>query len=318
MYPELQDEWTDGALHANWTLSLGTAVTSVAGDNKVGSDYVKATGDKDLVALHTIVQLKFDFPEPINQGLHGQYDELSLYARAPIIAPGNPFKIRLCTDSTNYFETTFDLSTSTDWQYLNFPLGYAQTYGEDFPNGIWTAVNNPEWINLNYIEFYQEWDNQDETSSIRIDDLWFKQRRPRSTPNPLQDAASIAAYGQRDYEVVDDRLRTNVECTGRAQSLLWQKKDAPTQIEATVIGDTNLLVGDRLSVTLAGEGITAENYDLINVDHYLTGKNLTSKVVLVNSENMRSPIETNIMRSLIKQSRLLGGLATERKNIGGP
>jgi hypothetical protein len=318
MYPELQDEWTDdygGVIHPNWSFTQGTALTLEAGDNKVGSHYVKLTGDKDLVALHTLATLKFEFPENINQSKHGQYDTIALYARTPIIAPGNPFTIRLHTDAANYFETIYNKATTTDWEYLEFPLGYTQTYSEDFPNGIWTANGAPEWIDLDYAVFYQEWDNQDETSSIRIDDLWFKPRRPRSTPDPLTDAASIAAYGQRDLEVVDERMRTNAECTSRAQALLWQKKDAPIQIDITVIGDTNLLVGDRLSMTIPAENISASNYDVISVEHFMA-KDFTSKATMVNSGNIRAPIENNVTRSLIRHNKAIRSMSTERTNIG--
>lgn len=313
MYPETQDEWTDDPLHANWSLTQGTALTIEAGDNKVGSHYIKATGDKDLVASHTLCKLKFTFPDNIHQSLHGQYDTLAFYARTPIISPSNSFKIRLCTDSSNYFETTYDKSTTTDWEYLEFPLGYTQTYSNDFPNGIWTANGSPEWIDLDYIEFYQEWDNQDESSSIRLDDLWFKPRRPSGTAT---NAASIASYGQRDLEVVDERLRTNAECTARAEALLWQKKDAPIQIDVLVLGDTNILVGDRLSMTIPAENILTTNFDVISVEHFLTAKGFNTKAIMVNSGEIRSPVENNMVRSLINQSNAIRNLSTERIRIG--
>ena len=311
MDPELQDEWTDDPLHANWTLITGTAVTVEAGDNKVGSHYVKATGD--TVGAQTFVDVKFTFPDVIHQGLHGQYDTLGVYLRTPIIATPNKMRIYLFDSVGGYFYTDIIKYTTTDWEYKTFPLGITQTYSDEYPDGIWHKTAAADWLNLAYIKFYQVWDNTDETSSIRIDDLWFKTKRARGVAS---NAGSKTAYGTRELEVIDDRLRTDVDCAKRAETLLYQKMTAPVQIEVTVVGDTNILVGDRLSMTIPAENISAVDYDVISVEHSLTMQGFFTKATMVNSVNTREPLENTTVRTIIKQARATRNLSTELTQIG--
>lgn len=312
MNPELQDEWTDDPLHANWTLITGTAVTVEAGDNKVGSHYVKATGD--TIGAQTFVDVKFTFPNVIHQGLHGQYDTLGVYLRTPIIATPNKMRIYLFDSVGGYFYTDFIKYTTTDWEYKTFPLGITQTYSDEYPDGIWHKTAAADWLNLAYIKFYQVWDNTDEASSIRIDDLWFKTKRARGVAS---NAGSKTAYGTRELEVIDDRLRTDADCAKRAETLLYQKMTAPVQIDVTVLGDTNILVGDRLNLAIPAENITvAENYDVISVEHSLTGQDFLTKVTMVNSVNTREPLENTTVRTIIKQARTMRKLSTELTQIG--
>jgi hypothetical protein len=311
MYPELQDEWTDDPLHANWNLNIGTALTIEAGDNKVGSHYVKATGD--TIGAQTFCSVIFTFPELIHQGLHGQFDKLGVYLRTPIIATPNKMRIYLTDNLTDYFYTDIIKYGTTDWEYKEFPLGFTQTYSDDYPDGIWHAVGTPDWLNLQNIQFYQVWNNTDESSSIRIDDLWFKTKRARGVAS---NAGSKTTYGTRELEVIDDRLRTNSDCEKHAETLLYQKMTAPVQIEVTVVGDTNILVGDRLSVTIPAENITAADYDVISVEHSLTGQSFLTKATMVNSVNTREPLENTTVRTIIKQARATRNLSTELTQIG--
>jgi hypothetical protein len=311
MEPETQDLWTEDPLHANWSLYTGTALTVEAG-GKVGSHYVRATGD--TIGGKTYVSLIFTFPTMINQGLHGQFDALGMYLRTPIIPTPNKMRIFLNSDPLGWFYTDIIKYTTTDWEYKEFPLGITQTYSDDYPDGIWKTFSDADWLRTKSIQFYQIWDNTDETSRIEIDDLWLKPKRPSaSASNPT----SINTYGQRDLEVIDDRMRTSIQCSARAASLLWQKKDAPIQIDVTVIGDTNLLVGDRLTMTIPAENITGQPYDVISVEHLLTGKSLNTTATMVNSVNTREVIENNTVRTLMKHAKALRAFATERTNIGG-
>lgn len=312
MEPELQDEWTDDPLHANWSLPVGTAVTVVAGDNKVGSHYVKATA-AIISGTQTEVNVKFTFPNVLHQGLHGQYDTLGVYLRTPIIATPNKMRIYLVDSAGYYFYTDFIKYTTTDWEYKTFPLGITQTYSDEYPDGIWHNPGSADWLNLAYIQFNQIWDNQDITSSIRIDDLWFKTKRARGVAS---NAGSKTAYGTRELEVIDDRLRTDADCATRAETLLYQKMAAPVQIDVSVLGDTNILVGDRLPLSIPAENILAVNYDIISVGHTLTAEKFYTSATAVNSENIREPVDNSTVRTIIKQARITRKLSTELTQIG--
>jgi hypothetical protein len=91
---------------------------------------------------------------------------------------------------------------------------------------------------------------------------------------------------------------------------------APVQIEVTVVGDTNILVGDRLSMTIPAENITAADYDVISVEHSLTGQSFLTKATMVNSVNTREPLENTTVRTIIKQARATRNLSTELTQIG--
>ena len=310
MDPEVQDYWTEDPLHANWTLDQGTALTVQAG-GKVGSHYVRATGD--TVGAQTFCSVIFTFPELIHQGLHGQFDKLGVYLRTPIIATPNKMEILLNCSPAGFFHTHIIKYGTTDWEYKEFPLGITQTYSDDYPDGIWEATATNDWLNLLNIQFYQVWDNTDEASSIDIDDLWFKPKRAHGVAS---NAGSKTDYGTRELEVIDDRLRTNSDCEKHAETLLYQKMTAPVQIEVTVVGDTNILVGDRLSMTIPAENITAADYDVISVEHSLTMQGFFTKATMVNSVNTREPLENTTVRTIIKQARATRNLSTELTQIG--
>ena len=87
---------------------------------------------------------------------------------------------------------------------------------------------------------------------------------------------------------VDDKLESDVQCQMRGESLLWQLKTAPTRLDVTTLGNINILIGDRLAVTLAPENITAAAYDVVTVEHSIDSENgFRTKTSMVNSSDIR-------------------------------
>jgi len=109
-------------------------------------------------------------------------------------------------------------------------------------------------------------------------------------------------------EVTDDKLHSDSDCQKRAETLLYQLKDTPTQITMTVNGNSNILIGDRLSITLANEGISAANYDVLAVEQIFDLNCWITRATMIDSANVRAEMETSplrTMRRLHKQLREL-------------
>jgi len=73
-----------------------------------------------------------------------------------------------------------------------------------------------------------------------------------------------------DLVVIDDNLRSDAECESRANTLKAKLKDPTTQIDVLTTLNLNILIGDRLSMTIPAEGIAAANYDVLSVEHTLS------------------------------------------------
>lgn len=129
--------------------------------------------------------------------------------------------------------------------------------------------------------------------AIWLDDPHLAKKRWFANANALPSSA----YGQRDLEVVNDRLLNDAQCKQRAEALLFQKKDMPIQIELTVKGNMNVKVGDRLVMTIPAENISTEDFDVFSVEQFVTPKRLT-KATMVNSVNIRRSILTQPIQHL--------------------
>lgn len=78
----------------------------------------------------------------------------------------------------------------------------------------------------------------------------------------VEDAASIASIGLREYVEVDEELYSDVECSRRASALLAYLKDAAEhlRIVSTVLnyGMSPILAGDKVHVVLPTEGVNGD------------------------------------------------------------
>jgi len=177
------------------------------------------------------------------------------------------------------------------------------------PHGGWSSTGSPDWLDIRGFRITHTNDNNTQ-STVRVDELHFTGGHYFSSAT---DATSKTNYGTCDLDVIDERLTSDSECQKRAEALLYQKKDPPIQIDVTVEGNNNILVGDRLSMTIPAEGITAQNYDVISVEQSLTGGEgglgWMTKPTMLNTANIREPVEADVIRALInaqKRIRLLG------------
>lgn len=97
------------------------------------------------------------------------------------------------------------------------------------------------------------------TGNFYIHQLYFGGRRYSAV---VQDAASQATYGLREYVETDEELWSDNECTLRADSLLAYLKDAVEYLTITSnlldYGNSPILAGDKVHVHLPVEGVDSD------------------------------------------------------------
>jgi hypothetical protein len=169
-----------------------------------------------------------------------------------------------------------------EWFKVTLPVG--DDYVGAFPYGEWAAtVGTPSWANVQSITVsYVSVANG--VIAFLIDGFEISGCRFSSYAT---DAASVAAYGRRDYEMVDNKLGSDSECQQRAETILYQRKDPVVEAEVTVNGNANILIGDRIALTLPKEGITTSNFDLTRVTNNFAQGGWTTTFKSVNSGNLR-------------------------------
>lgn len=241
------------------------------------------------------------------------FEKLAFWARAAPISVNTQYIRILCPDTSNYYQTTASF-TSGAFGFDQYDIGASQVYDADSnPSGIWTATGSPRWYNMQGVEFYLVLN--DVPAWLVVDGAFcFTLGRYSGTAT---DATSISSCGQRDYEQTDDKLHSNSDCEKRAETLLYQLKDPPTQIELVVAGNTNVLLGDRLSITIPAEDISAANYDVISVEHSLSGqaKRFVTKVTMVNSANVRQAILDHPLKRMGDLNRQIRGLSRKEQTL---
>ena len=107
----------------------------------------------------------------------------------------------------------------------------------------------------------------------------------------------IRDSGVRELIYVDDNLLSESDCQRRGETLLYQMKDPPIQIEIVTPGNPNILIGDRLTITIPAENINNENFDVIAVEH--TFPPFITTVTMVNSVNTRKALPCTSMKTLL-------------------
>jgi len=303
-YPVNGDSWT---WINGWVADKGTVSQELV-TKKIGADCTKCVPDGNYEA-----EFEYDFSETLwVEGLAG-YSILEFYLYTTATFVDHTFYVRLwCPDEANYYEAALpDNDAWNAWKLFQVPLGTHNTYDATTnPDGQWVAHGSPTWETIGGVEFYMI---SGSGYTVYVDGLCFNYGRWRNTTS---NGASITAYGQRDLIVVDDQLGSDAECQSRAETLLYQLKDPVKKLDVTTPGNRNILKGDRLSITLPAENISAANYDVLTVDHFLDVKEgWLTKAALVNSPNVRSPPATSPDQIIIRQFKKLQDIARGMQTV---
>lgn len=277
--PADKDGWTEPDPPVGWTADYGTVTTESAGP-KVGANLLCVVSEVDGGINKTQIRRTVN----IETYGDGAYQTLNFYCDQ-IFGLIGTHEVRLyAPDSSNYFYTSF--TCGDPWQWNQIQLGQNQEYNVDTnPTAPWLKVGTPNWTLITEICFYTS--DAGSVHTIYYDGLYFGHGKFRYTAS---NAGSITAYTQRDMQIVDDSLLSDAQCTTRAETLLYQLKEAPTRIDIETLGNTNIKIGDQLTITVPAEGITTQPYDVLTVTHDFTSDNFKTSASLINSSLVSSDI----------------------------
>jgi hypothetical protein len=218
-------------------------------------------------------------------------------------------------DNANYYEEPFTFGTVADvFKFNRFSIGENETYDATTnPSGVWTPTGSPTWSNIQDIWFGCTGTGVGQY--VGLDGLCFNFGRWRY--ESASDSTSQTAYGQRDRTFTDDNLGSDAECETRAKTLLYQYKDPPKQATVTVHGTDNILLGDRIPLTIPSENISAVNFDVIAVEQMASGAGdgWLTRATMVNSGNIREEVTRSLRDIVITNTRRINRLGTKQRWI---
>ena len=285
-YPSDGDAWTMDAV-ANWSCvdGLCSNILTDPDDKIVGAHSVSAFTNDDGY-------LKFKRTNNFNVPLFGiaAYQTLNFYFKNDEASSEQTHgRVELwAPNSSNYFYASLDPLTLNQWLWYSFALGQNQEYDEDKrPNAPWRKTGSPSWNRVTNICWYI-W-GAGYHDEFHLDGLHFGHGRWRST---VEDATSQTDYGIREYFVVDNSLKSDGDCEKRAQTLLSQLKTPPIRLDITTVGNTNIKVGDRLTVSIPAEGISRQAFDVIAVEHTFNDNGFMTSATMINTADTRRPAAT--------------------------
>jgi hypothetical protein len=273
--PINKDDYTDSL--TNWTAIAGTLSLDATAP-PAGTYWIRC--DTDGASLCNIYRI---FNESINIR---DINNVSFYLAIGLGISSIHVKL-LAPDSSNYYQSHIGvIGTGSGSTFYTLPLGPESEYiAVENPNGSWDASGSPNWWNIQGIAFYAQYVSG--AAAILIDKMFF---HPYRFSSSVHDDTSIAAYDQQDAEFTDNNLTSNAECEVRAQTLLYQLKDPITRVDLQCEGDVNLLIGDRLPLTIPAEEISAVNFDIVASEHnFVPAKEnaWTTTIRTVDSGNIR-------------------------------
>jgi len=210
----------------------------------------------------------------------------------------------LAPNNANRFRHGFNTPGLASWlQYRNELGPHNEGTGHDWQ----VDAGTPDWNDVQGVRFYfvDSCVGACAADTINIDELYFSDQHYTGTAT---DAASIASYGQRDYAITDPGLLSDSDCTKRAESILFQQKDLVKQIEVSTIGNTNILIGDRLNMTIPAENISGVDFDVISVVNSFSDRGYITTPTMLNSAIIREPLIT-------KQSNIIANIETTLRRL---
>jgi hypothetical protein len=288
--PSDKDLWTVDDI-ANWTAIVGAI--SVSGASKVGANCLRCVcvdAGKETQFRRTFTAINC-YGREAYQTLNFFINVISdnvLTAKLKLFAP----------DISNYFEADIPLTGgATDWQALKtFQLGQNQEYDAVYnPSGTWhIGAGSPDWQQISAIDFDLTYSLV--LQNVYVDGLYFGHGRFNKT-------VTDSTYAARDLVVVDNELHSDAECESRANILLSRMKLPTTQLEITTPGNTNIKIGDRIPITLASEGWSNVDFDVLNVEHIFSTAGFYTKTVMNSNERQRDKVPNTPLEVLKRGSR---------------
>jgi hypothetical protein len=282
--PNDKDEWTEDSDTTNWTASSGTLTFT---DTPVTPE----EGVKCVICSHSDTSAPYAQDITFQRALPNitlrNINSLNFYYYPGTTAPvyANQTCKLLCPDSSNYFKLRTFTGASNTMHWLTVPLGESTIYdAAENPTGVWDAVGSPNWWSIQAIEFHGDSTGSSGTLFMGIDKLYFS---PDRWMGFAEDPTNQGIYDIREGEYTDENLLSNDECVKRAESLLMQLKEKTVGVSFTVAGNTNILRGDRIPLTLPPDNISAVDFDVVAVEHNFNSSGLWTTPQLVIGPDIR-------------------------------
>lgn len=246
------DEWTDSLDY--WTATTGTLALEGTSP-KEGTYWVQCSAG----ALGKEEDFTLTFPQTLNLRT---INKLSFWCGHDAASDTtNELKI-YCPDASNCYTYQLDAVAGSD--LYDITLGDSNVYdATNNPTGELTATGSPNWWSITALNFHYK-DSTLTNTHAAVDRLYLFPERWKYTAN-AEDATNQTNYGEREAEYTDETLNTSAMCQKKQQTLLYQQKDRILRLDFTVIGNTNILAGDRLTITLPLDNLTAQAFDVVSV-----------------------------------------------------
>lgn len=170
-------------------------------------------------------------------------------------------------------------------------------------------VNPFDWSLIEVIDFNT---NPIAGWELRIDGLFFNNR---NFYGMAEDVGSQTSYGLREMTVIDEALRSTAECVARAETILYQRKDQPIRLDLQTPGNMNVLIGDRIPMTIPAEDLSVVDFDVLTVEHTIIGGKFSSSASMINSANVRVVPPSNLRELLVREFNVMKQVAKGVLNI---
>jgi len=317
-YPSDKDLYTEQdasetCADDGWTINNGTPTLSWSTTKVVGNESLRGqtTATTLFVANSLPGVTSIDCTSWKKNSYKGLHFWVHLNSSASVIADIIMNVRVLSPDTSNYWGAYLNglgkTRVSAMDQWFEFDLPFVWN-ADVFTDPVWDIkVGSPDWSNVRGVQWYVNFSGGG-TSNLRIDGMYFRNA-------PFSGTATDATYSQRDLEVTDEKLLSDSDCEKRAETILYMKKDPPVQIVVTTLGNMNILVGDRLSMTIPAENISAANYDVISVEHSISSQGFITKATTLDSANIRQPVTQDSIMLLSDLNRQLKELSIDEKLI---
>jgi len=309
VYGDQRKEPTDGDL---WTESGGSwgggPTYSWQEDAKVGTYSKQGTKTSTLILDAWLTFDQIDCTARFKNDFDRFHTWIKVQANPN---PEGELSIMLCLSHTNTMNSYYyvlnaaarpTMTQDGIWYEFDLPLGPDR--------GYWSTMGSPSWDNITAARFYCSGLNSG-TITVRWDELYFYGRHYLAT---VEDATSQTNYGIREMEYLDTNIKSDSDCTKRGEALLYQLKNPVTRLDILLgKGDTNVLVGDRIPITIPAEGFSSTNFDVVSVEQFFNENGFSTGTTMVNTADTRTPAPIT-ERDIIRQN-IIGPLRSLAQGV---
>ena len=183
--------------------------------------------------------------------------------------------------------------------YASIPVGSWNNFDLEIGIDTWLQHNSPDWrkiVGFAFRAYRATYGFDLIVDNVRFGNGYFYDFG--------EDGSSQTDYGLRELMHYDELLNSDGDCEKRAETLLYQLSDPVTRVDLKVKGNSNILIGDRIPLTIATEGISAQDFDVVTVEHNLNQNGWATSASLIDSGNTRELPPKNAFESINKQIKI--------------